>query len=580
MAPVAVAAWHTRLETPNQERSVHKSTRRSTAASLALSFSLTFCAGTAEAKNAVTLPIDQLPQPDQADVLKAKTTALFSRPVTNTSDSKERQGTEENRSPGNGESSDGAPSNSHPSSKLEVGSVSRQVETAGKDSDAWKRYYDAGLIDLASRRYETAEDRFNASIKAARLGMGDDEKILLSRIRLAQVYMAQKKYAEAEKLFSSCQPSAKKVKGAASPEFSACNEGLAELALLNGKRQKAELLIDQALEIRNKVDGPSATTAKCMMLKAQILSQNNWVEQAEETALQAVKMMRDHPSKNQMDVADVLRKAALLFHEHGKTSESQELFERSYHIIDEAARLNMPPQVEGEIDFVWEVGSPRAQEIPDSDFPLKYMQIDNVRVAATVIDLWELYGVIISITNIGNERVSLGLGKPVLFGANSDLTHPHLEKLSFIDPGSIDRIRRERVMWDLTQNRPWLANMQKTRSQRGFVPSSGHDLFRGPNVFGIYGEWAALPRELPTKLMLEPSPERVQYQAETKIDPGLVRSSTIKIRNLIPISLEPFESRTGELFFLNPRCERLELTVPVGNVIYQIPFTAKRKRIK
>ena len=129
-------------------------------------------------------------------------------------------------------------------------------------------------------------------------------------------------------------------------------------------------------------------------------------------------------------------------------------------------------------------------------------------------------------------------------------------------------------------NRPWLANMQKTRSQRGFVPASGHDLFRGPNVFGVFGEWNALPRDLPDKFMLTPSPERVQYQAETKIDPGLVRSSTIKIRNLIPISLEPFESRTGELFFLNPRCEKLILTVPIGNVLYQIPFSAKRKRIK
>jgi hypothetical protein len=121
--------------------------------------------------------------------------------------------------------------------------------------------------------------------------------------------------------------------------------------------------------------------------------------------------------------------------------------------------------------------------------------------------------------------------------------------------------------------------MQKTRSQRGFVPKQGHDLFRGPNVFGIYGEWNALPRELPSKLMLEPSPERVQYQAEPIIDPGLIRSSTVKLRNLVPVNLEPFESRTGELFFLNPRCEKLLLNIPVGNVLYQIPFNAKRKRI-
>jgi hypothetical protein len=89
-----------------------------------------------------------------------------------------------------------------------------------------------------------------------------------------------------------------------------------------------------------------------------------------------------------------------------------------------------------------------------------------------------------------------------------------------------------------------------------------------------------LPRDLPQTFMLEPSPERVQYQARAVIDPGIVRSSTIKIPNLVPLTLEPFESRTGELFYLNTRPERVVLTVPIGNVTYEIPFNARRKRIK
>jgi hypothetical protein len=118
-----------------------------------------------------------------------------------------------------------------------------------------------------------------------------------------------------------------------------------------------------------------------------------------------------------------------------------------------------------------------------------------------------------------------------------------------------------------------------TRNERGLVPSSGHDLFRGPNIFGVYGQWGAQSRDMPDKLAVLASPERVQYQAENMIDNGLIRSSTIKMTGLVPVSLEPFESRTGELFYLNPRCESILLTVRVGNAVFKIPFHCRRRRI-
>jgi tetratricopeptide (TPR) repeat protein len=463
------------------------------------------------------------------------------------------------------------------SSKVEFGGVSQVGRNSNADPDAWSRFYGAGLKDLREKRFDVAEERFNAALKAARLGMGDDRKLLLTRLSLAQVFLEQKKFGEAEKLFTSCLSIAKRLK--ADSEIASCKQGLAEVALYFGKPQQAEALIQEALVLREKIFGPCAQTGGCLVIKGIALSKNNWVNEAEDTVLSGIAMIENAKDRNNADLAEALRQAALLFHEHGRTQEAQDLFDKSYRLLEEQAKLNLPPELVGQLSFRWEQGSPRALEIPDAEFPLKYQQLKNVRVAATIVDLWELYGVLISITNVGSERISIGLGKPTLYNTASS-GRPVLEKLQLIDPASIDRIRRERNMWDLTQNRPWLANMQKTRSQRGFVPPKGHDLFRGPNVFGVYGEWNALPRDLPDKLMLQPSPERVLYQAQTAIDPGLVRSSTIKVRNLCAVTLEPFESRTGELFFLNPRCEKLLLSVPVGNVAYQIPFSAKRKRIK
>jgi hypothetical protein len=120
--------------------------------------------------------------------------------------------------------------------------------------------------------------------------------------------------------------------------------------------------------------------------------------------------------------------------------------------------------------------------------------------------------------------------------------------------------------------------MQKTRNIRGLVPAHGHDLFRGPNVFGLYGEWNATSRVLPERFALEPSPENVEEQAQVIVDPGLVRSNNMKVIGLTPVSLEPFESRTGELFYMNPRCEHVMLRVVVGNTTFDFPFTMPKKR--
>ncbi len=446
--------------------------------------------------------------------------------------------------------------------------------------DEWSRYYEGSQRDYISRRFDLAEAKLLAAIKIAKQGMSDDRQLLLSRILLAKVYLAKEQWDEAEKLYSLSMPGAKRIFGINSLETADCQFGLAKVYLLTGKFARAEEMIKQSITIRQKLLGPSHELAESLILQGTLQGKTNWIEQSEDTMRSGIKMFVEHPTSNSMDLADAYAQAARLFQSHGRTQVAGQLFDSSDKILNQLAKLNLPPGVAGEVRLCWEEGSPQSQEIPDVDFPLRYLSVNNVRVAATLVDLWELEGVLISITNVGDEQVSLGLGKPALFSRSADDFHVHLQPMELIDPNNIDRIRRERVMWDLTQNRPWLANMQKTRSQRGFVPPHGHDLFRGPNVFGVYGEWNALPRDLPQTFMLEPSPERVQYQAQAVIDPGLVRSSSIKVSNLVPLTLEPFESRTGELFYLNTRPERMLLTVPIGNVVYEIPFNARRKRIK
>jgi hypothetical protein len=148
-----------------------------------------------------------------------------------------------------------------------------------------------------------------------------------------------------------------------------------------------------------------------------------------------------------------------------------------------------------------------------------------------------------------------------------------------VDPTRIDRTRRELQIWDITYKRPWLANIQKTRSNRGFVPAHGHDLWRGPNEFGIYGAWGSAPKVLPEKLSLELSPEQLQEQAAEPLDTSMVHSADANFQGMTTVSLEPFESRTGVLFFMNPRSLEVSLKVPVGNVLFKFPFKCRKRRI-
>jgi tetratricopeptide (TPR) repeat protein len=447
------------------------------------------------------------------------------------------------------------------------------------ETDTWTREYNSGLKALQNRMYAEAEQKLLAAVKDAKKGCSGDRRLILARTALADVYAGLEKYDEAEKLYSWAYQAARK-DGEETDIFGRAAHGLALVSYLHGNHEKAATICKQAIVARRKSLGATHhDVAQSYVLMAVILGKQNYPDEAEPYLTRGLRFLEKSPGPRQLDYADALRIAAQYRQGRGQKKEAEQLFEKSYAITDSAVAFDQPANLKGSVVYKWEAGSPRALEIPDYDFPLRYININGVRVAATIIDLWELMGILISVTNTNEERVVLGLDKVNLdqlsLDPNNTLRHP----LTFVDANSIDRIRRERVMWDLTMNRPWLANIQKTRSVRGLVPQQGHDLFRGPNIFGVYGDWGAIPRVMPGRLESQASPERVQYQMESKLDSGLVNSNTVKMTGLVPVSLEPFESRTGELFYIHPRCESVLLTVRVGNTTVQIPFKLRKRRI-
>ncbi len=466
-------------------------------------------------------------------------------------------------------------------------SANRQIETPTKSASAaitptlpstasmFDRLMQAGLKASAIRADEDAEAKFLDAIKEAKKLYAKPDQLITARLALADVYTQEERYIPAGELYNQCLGMSKLQYGSNSLPYAHCLHGAASVAFHRGLFAKAEPLIKDAVEIRKELLGAkSHDLGESYILMGLVAGARGWSEEAHSTLQQGLEILEENPGTRSLDLADALRETALFYHSIGKRSRSRDYFERSYSIKDKSVNFEQPPKIQGSVRFKWEDGSPRSQEFSDADFPLKYLATNQVRVACTIVDLWEIVGVLICITNIGDKRIDLGLGKANL----TEFAEPR-KPLLLINENTFDFRRRERTMWDYTYNRPWLANIQKTRTVRGFVPSKGHDMFRGPNIFGIYGKWGGTPRILPPdKFMLNRSPEELEEQAQAVIEEDLIRSRNQGAFGLVPITLEPFESRTGEIFYLNPRKEELQVTVPVGNAIFSFPFHAPKKR--
>jgi len=95
----------------------------------------------------------------------------------------------------------------------------------------------------------------------------------------------------------------------------------------------------------------------------------------------------------------------------------------------------------------------------------------------------------------------------------------------------------------------------------------------------VYGKWKAVSHTVPQKVGLMPSRERVLDRPDQNSQalPGLMLKGNYKAPGVVPVWLEPFESRTGVLFYLNPRDCDVVINVPVGNATFKLPFHTRKK---
>jgi len=448
------------------------------------------------------------------------------------------------------------------------------------NSSAWDKYYRSGVSALADRRFDHAEQMLLKSLKESKVAGVPQANLTLSRLSLAELYLKQSRYSEAHALYESTLQRAQAAFGNNSMEVAECFYGLAYTEIKFDKEKQAKEHADVAIQILKDL-GKTDSELYGLTLHTMglIMAKHGWTDDAKPLFTLARKTLERHPGNKKLDLAETLREQSLFYHSLGDRHTAHDLYETSYKIRESNVVASQPASIVGEVHFAWEPGSSRAQEIIDNDFPFRYMSAHGIRVACTVVDLWELLAILVTVTNVGEKQEEFELGKIILERKSADISNRSRE-VPVVDHQRIDRIGKERNMWDLTHTRPWLANIQKTRTVRGLVPPNGHDLFMGPNVFGVYGEWKAISHIVPERVGVMPSREHLVAVQTSAVDlPGLVRPSKAKMSGLIPVWLEPYESRTGEQFYLNPRDADIIIKVPVGNAIFEFPFHTRKIKI-
>ncbi len=462
--------------------------------------------------------------------------------------------------------------------------------------DQFLRVFEEAKRALKERRYDAARGFVKVAIKEAQSPGDKTERMLRADLLLAMIDIRTEEPHKAYNILKDLDQHMVKVFGTQSLERAAHLSELADCEVSLFKFKAAEQHASEAVEILNKLSQQTEAGGRAEYANergqaeyrlAEALSSQGFHEEAKPHFANAHELLLQSPGNKEQDLADELRLEAIFMRGIGQKSVSADLFEKSCALQDQASNPEQPQHLLGTVRMRWEAGSPRCHEFIDNDFPLRYITTNKLRVAVTTVDLWELMAVLVCVTNLDDHRRVSGFGDIKLYKIESDAQTGQVKQVTLIptvDHHIIDRTRRELAIWSLTQDRPWLANMQKNRNVRGLVPKEGHDLFRGPNMFGVWGEWGGMSHTVPTKISILPSRENVFDREETddlNHESGLIRSENIKQAGLMPIALEPYESRTGELFYIYPRGEDVvSVHVNIGNMVFEFPFQCRKRRIR
>ncbi len=434
------------------------------------------------------------------------------------------------------------------------------------------RLLEAAELANEHRLYKEAEIKYQAVIHEIHRGYHEPKALCLTKIGLAEIaFKADEDSQTAIRSLLSSIPLCNTAFGASSDQMSRIEFGLSEAYLCEGKLDKALESCRRSLNIRNRIDANGHDTGMTLALLGKIEHARGFYKEARENFAQALQILEIKAGLDMLDYANTLYAAGLTKLAAGDEAEATVTIEKARGMQDLAVNLNKTPDRRGLVHFAWSDGVPECRQVYDSVYPLKYMIIDHLRVAVTLVRSDKHLAAVVSLANCSREPLQVAVG-PVVVEKTSPGSR---SKMFFCDPGLIDVPLEEECVSNLTWRKRWLCHIQKTHRIPGYLKSGmlDPDNFYGNNIFGIYGCWDGSLQNTPPVVTREQfffDSNNEKTLSYNEVERFMARSSG----GYKPALIDPGDARTGVVFFLRQRYDSARVRVMIGNAVIDFPFEA------
>ena len=211
---------------------------------------------------------------------------------------------------------------------------------ASAQGGEWESYRDAGIEAFLQGDYAEAEKQFATAIKVAE-GFGpEDPRLAESLNGLAEVYRAQGKYEDAERLHRRALAIRESTLGPGHPDLAQSLNGLAEVFKAQGKFAEAESFRNRALAIEQQVAARVRLWQSDMLAGGTAYQQGNYAEA--EKRLAAGLEVAEGFGPQAPRLATNLDNLAELFRVQGRYADAEPLQKRALAIREKALGAEHP----------------------------------------------------------------------------------------------------------------------------------------------------------------------------------------------------------------------------------------------
>jgi tetratricopeptide (TPR) repeat protein len=443
--------------------------------------------------------------------------------------------------------------------------------TASLTHDKWERFYTSGTQALDKRMYEQAAQRLDAALNELRRRNVADLRLVQTKEALGRALLGLEKYDDAERVLTDAELKATKLGATGNSAMARASEALAETLFARRKFEKAEEEAKKALQIceKNGVNEPKLVGRAHMTLGDALAARGLDVDAGEEFK-KAIAGLTQFGAEDR-DLADARYRYGLLLRAQGD-SEAATHFNKAFAVYDKDAQFNRPLSQSSRLTIHWEDGSPRARVVPDQDYPLKYVTVDGLRVAATLVRSENVIVALVSLANCSRNKKELSLG-PVFLQQLA----PRHKDFRLVLPVELDTTLEAEHVTELTWRRRWLNHIEKTRRIPGYLKDGILDVdnFFGNNIFtDRFGQWQTMARG-DTPIVTREQFLYSAYRDNPQDSADFLSHTPVGTR---PTSLEAGDSKTGLVYFGQERFERAILKINIGNTVVEIPFDSAGPR--